>query len=158
MLFIGRYWPLVNYWTACFASWIMKEEAVGVGESYNIFNVDCRVGHDCQLVIATKLTLNLQYPQYTTEWSVPFETAPECLLKLRAWIEGEYADPQGLRPHFPFEIRFSEADDIWLSPGYKRRTCWIGIAQYKLLLLPLSYFVSLIWPGCTQTVWFRRTA
>ncbi|KAF8531209.1 D-arabinono-1,4-lactone oxidase-domain-containing protein [Gautieria morchelliformis] len=113
MLFIGRYWPLVNYWTACFASWIMKEEAVGVGESYNIFNVDCR------------------YPQYTTEWAVPFETAPECLLKLREWIEGEHADPQGLRPHFPFEIRFSEADDIWLSPGYKRRTCWIGIAQYK---------------------------
>jgi len=91
----------------------MKERAVGVGESHTIFNVDCR------------------YPQYTTEWALPFDRAPECLRDLHAWMEREHTDPDGLRPHFPFEIRFSEEDDIWLSPSYKRRTCWIGIAQYK---------------------------
>ena len=43
----------------------------------------------------------------------------------------ELADPHGLRPHFPVEIRFTDADDIWLSPSSGARTCWIGIIQYK---------------------------
>jgi L-gulonolactone oxidase len=46
-------------------------------------------------------------------------------------MDAEAADPCGLRPHFPFEIRFSAADDIWLSPSFGQETCWIGIAQYK---------------------------
>ncbi|THH06843.1 hypothetical protein EW145_g3801 [Phellinidium pouzarii] len=59
-----------------------------------------------------------KYPQYTTEWAVPLENAQQCLLELRTWVENEYADPNGIRPHFPIEIRFTEADDIWLSPGF----------------------------------------
>jgi len=113
MLYLGRFFPNVNTWTARFASWIMKDPAEGVGNSWEIFNVDCR------------------YPQHTTEWALPLDTAPACLRVLRSWIENQLADTHGLRPHFPFEIRFSEADDIWLSPAYGRRTCWIGIAQYK---------------------------
>jgi L-gulonolactone oxidase len=70
-------------------------------------------------------------PQHTTEWAIPFANAPACLRALLDWMDAEAADPRGLRPHFPFEIRFSAADDIWLSPSYGQETCWIGIAQYK---------------------------
>lgn len=72
-----------------------------------------------------------QYPQYTVEWAIPYERARECLLTLREWLERELADPSGTQPHFPIEIRFSEADDIWMSPSCGRRTCWIGLIQYK---------------------------
>jgi hypothetical protein len=43
----------------------------------------------------------------------------------------EFSDPNGLRPHFPIEVRFSDSDDIWLSPSNGQRTCWIGIVQFK---------------------------
>lgn len=75
-----------------------------------------------------------QYPQYTTEWAIPYENTQACLRELRRMFDGELADPHGLRPHFPVEIRFSDADDIWLSPSSGQRTCWIGIIQYKCVL------------------------
>ncbi|KAJ7899272.1 D-arabinono-1,4-lactone oxidase-domain-containing protein [Mycena olivaceomarginata] len=70
-----------------------------VDDSPTIFNVECR------------------YPQHTTEWAIPFVKAPACLRALHDWMDAEAADPHGIRPHFPFEIRFSAADDIWLSPN-----------------------------------------
>jgi L-gulonolactone oxidase len=58
-------------------------------------------------------------------------------------MNAEAADPKGIRPHFPFELRFSAADDIWLSPSCGQETCWIGIAQYKCVssLLPFLPFL-----------------
>ena len=50
---------------------------------------------------------------------------------MRDWLERELANPSGTQPHFPIEIRFSEADDIWMSPSSGQRTCWIGLIQYK---------------------------
>jgi len=120
-LFLGRYWPIWNTWTAIFASWLMKEKSVGVDDSWKIFNVDCR------------------YPQHTIEYGLPIANVPACLLALQEFTQRELSDPEGLRPHFPFEIRLSEADDIWLSPAYGRRTCWIGVAQYKPYGLPVPY-------------------
>jgi L-gulonolactone oxidase len=73
----------------------------------------------------------LQYPQYTVEWAIPYERTKECLLTLKDWLERELANPSGTQPHFPIEIRFSEADDIWMSPSSGRQTCWIGLIQYK---------------------------
>ena len=72
-----------------------------------------------------------QYPQYTTEWAIPYDRTQACLHELRAWLDEELAAPSGLRPHFPVEIRFSDADDIWLSPSNGQKTCWIGLIQYK---------------------------
>jgi len=86
---------------------------VGIDDGYKIFNVDCR------------------YPQHTTEWAIPLHRSQACLRELRAWLEQELADPHGIRPHFPIEIRVSAADDIWLSPSNGQPTCWIGIVQYK---------------------------
>ena len=72
-----------------------------------------------------------QYPQYTTEWAIPYEHTEACLRELRAWLDHEIRGPGGLRPHCLLEIRFTDADDIWLSPGNGQRMCWIGIVQYK---------------------------
>jgi len=75
--------------------------------------------------------VDCRYPQHTTEWAIPYESARDCLCELRTWLDKEQADSRGLRFHFPIEIRFSDADDIWLSPSNGRQTCWIGIVQYK---------------------------
>jgi L-gulonolactone oxidase len=113
LLFAGRYFPSLNYWIGRLAAWLVLNKTVGVDDSYQIFNVDCR------------------YPQHTTEWAIPYESAQACLSELRIWLDKEHADSRGLRFHFPIEIRFSGADDIWLSPSNGRQTCWIGIVQYK---------------------------
>lgn len=62
---------------------------------------------------------------------MPYQNTVSALRELRSWLDEELVDPEGMRPHFPIEIRFSSADDIWLSPSYGQQTCWIGIVQYK---------------------------
>ncbi|KAJ7151809.1 D-arabinono-1,4-lactone oxidase-domain-containing protein [Mycena crocata] len=120
-LFVGRMFPYVNTLTGRFVAWLSSKPVTLIDDSHTIFNVECR------------------YPQHTTEWAIPFENAPRCLRELHDWMDGEAADPNGIRPHFPFEIRFSAADDIWLSPSYGQETCWIGIAQYKPYGLNVPY-------------------
>jgi len=113
LLFLGRYFTSLNLWTGRFAAWLVRERTVGIDDGHAIFNVDCR------------------YPQHTTEWAIPYENTQACLRELQSWLQSEFKDPQGLRPHFPIEVRFSAADDIWLSPSNGRVSCWIGIVQYK---------------------------
>ncbi|KAJ7094135.1 D-arabinono-1,4-lactone oxidase-domain-containing protein [Mycena epipterygia] len=120
-LFVGRYILYVNTLTGRFVAWLSSWDVTLVEDGPAIFNVECR------------------YPQHTTEWAIPFARAPTVLRALRAWMDAEAADPSGLRPHFPFEIRFSAPDDVWLSPSYGRETCWIGIAQYKPYTLNVPY-------------------
>lgn len=80
------------------------------------------------------ISLN-QYPQHTTEWAIPYQNTRACLRDIRAWLEKESTNPHGIRPHVPVEIRFSAADDIWLSPSNGRQTCWLGVVQYKFVCL-----------------------
>ena len=72
-----------------------------------------------------------QFAQHTTEWAIPYERTIACLLRLQEWLETEPYTTDGTYPHFPIELRFSAPDDIWLSPANGRRTCWIGIIQFK---------------------------
>lgn len=88
-----------------------------VGESVQIFNYDCL------------------FPQYTYEGVVPLSRAQACLKELQKWLESELEDWNGLRHHFPIEIRFSAQDDVWLSPTYETPGCYIGIVQYKYVEL-----------------------
>ena len=57
---------------------------------------------------------------------------------MRTWLQREIASADGLRPHFPIEIRVSAADEIWMSPSYGHRTTWIGIVQYKYVISPAA--------------------
>jgi len=113
LLFVGRFIPSLNFYTGAFVSSQAYPAASFLDVSHKVFNVDCL------------------FPQYTTEWSVPLSEATATLYELKGWLDREHADPKGLRPHFPIEIRVSQKDDIWLSPAYGQATVWIGIVQYK---------------------------
>ncbi|EPQ54361.1 gulonolactone oxidase Lgo1 [Gloeophyllum trabeum ATCC 11539] len=121
LLFLGLFAPTLNVWAGRLVSWLIQEPTDAVDDSHCIFNVEHR------------------YWQYTIEYAVDYREAPACLRDLRKWLDKEHSDPCGLRPHFPIEIRFSSADDIWLSPSNGRTTCWIGIAQYKPYGLDVPY-------------------
>jgi len=92
-----------------------------VGKSVAIFNYDCL------------------FPQYTYEGVVPIENTQAALKEMQVWLEGELRTSGGMRHHFPIEVRFTEEDDIWLSPTYKKRGCYIGIVQYKPYGQPVTY-------------------
>ncbi|GBE87097.1 L-gulonolactone/D-arabinono-1,4-lactone oxidase [Sparassis latifolia] len=121
LFFLGRYITSLNPWIGRFGAWLVRDNAVAIDDSYRIFNVDCK------------------FPQFTTEWAIPYENTRACLRELRAWLDEEHADPHGQRPHFPLEIRFSDSDDIWLSPSSGTKTCWVGIVQYKPYGLNVPY-------------------
>ena len=78
-------------------------------------------------------------PQYTYEGAVPYARTATCLADLNDWLTSELASPSGLRTHFPIEIRFTERDDIWLSPTYDQRATYIGAIQYRPFNLPVPY-------------------
>ena len=62
-----------------------------------------------------------------------------ALVTLRAWLDLEHAQANGERLHFPVEVRFVDADGIWMSPCYGRRSCYIGIVQYRPYGWPVRY-------------------
>lgn len=70
-------------------------------------------------------------PQYTYEGCVPYEQTGATLVSLDEWLRAELAKPKGLRGHFPIEIRFTDKDDIFLSPTYGMRGTYIGAIQYR---------------------------
>lgn len=113
LFFLGRFITSLNPLVGRFGAWLVSDYTVAVDDSYRIFNVDCK------------------YPQYTTEWAIPYAHARACLQEMQTWLDEEHANPNGLRPHFPIEIRFTNGDDVWLSPSNGGKACWIGIVQYK---------------------------
>lgn len=120
-LFLARLIPFLAYYIARYVAWMESAPSVVVGESGSILRTDCR------------------FAQHTTEWAIPYEYTKECLVQLNKWLEQEPYSTNGTYPHFPIELRFSAPDDIWLSPAYGRRTCWIGIIQFKPYGLPVRY-------------------
>lgn len=95
--------------------------AVRVADAPQVFNFDCL------------------FPQYTAEYAIPYEYTGAALLALRAWLDREHANDDGVRTHFPIEVRFVDADGIWLSPSYGRRSCYIGLVQFRPYGLPVRY-------------------
>ena len=131
LLFMGRTCSPLNALAARLTCWLNKEQSVRIDDGHRIFNIDCKVMFP-NLVEPFNHDLHpLQHSQFTTEWAIPFDNAKACLTEIDQWLKQEHADPHGLRPHCPVEVRFTAADDIWLSPSNGRRTCWIGIIQYR---------------------------
>lgn len=94
---------------------------VRVDDAPSVFNFDCL------------------FPQYTYEYAIPYEYTGAALRAIRAWLDEEHARPDGVRPHFPIEVRFVDADGIYLSHCYGRKTCFIGFIQFRPYGLPISY-------------------
>ncbi|MFX4293375.1 D-arabinono-1,4-lactone oxidase [Streptomyces bohaiensis] len=62
------------------------------------------------------------------EYALPREALPEVLEEVRRWV-----DRSGERIPFPAEIRFTPADDAWLSTAYGRPTAYLAVHQYHRL-------------------------
>ncbi|OCF44373.1 D-arabinono-1,4-lactone oxidase [Kwoniella heveanensis CBS 569] len=120
-LFVSRIFPSLTPAVGRWAWWLANEESVTVDEGYKILNFDCL------------------FPQYALEWAIDASLAKQCLQDLRVWLDQEAAAHDGLRAHFPLEIRWSSADDIYLSPSYGRETCWIGVVTYRPYGLAVPY-------------------
>jgi FAD-linked oxidoreductase len=59
------------------------------------------------------------------EYGLPRESLPEAFAGLRRII-----DSLPSRVVFPVEVRFTAADDLWLSHGYRRDSAYIAIHQF----------------------------
>ncbi|KAJ2253673.1 D-arabinono-1,4-lactone oxidase [Coemansia sp. RSA 455] len=92
-----------------------------IDDSYTVFNFDC------------------MFPQYVNEWAVPWENAADVLRQLRIWINAEERKPDGVRVHFPVEVRFVRESNVWLSPAYGRAVCYIGVIMYRPYNRPIPY-------------------
>ncbi|MFF4876959.1 D-arabinono-1,4-lactone oxidase [Micromonospora sp. NPDC000668] len=59
------------------------------------------------------------------EYGLPREALPEALAALQRIVDG-----LPFKVLFPVEVRFTAADDIWLSHGYGRDSAYIAVHQY----------------------------
>ncbi|MGC4854463.1 D-arabinono-1,4-lactone oxidase [Micromonospora sp. DT4] len=59
------------------------------------------------------------------EYGLPREALPEALTALRRIVDG-----LPFKILFPVEVRFTAADDIWLSHGYGRHNAYVAVHQY----------------------------
>jgi L-gulono-1,4-lactone dehydrogenase len=59
------------------------------------------------------------------EYAVPRAAVPEVLAGIEAYLARS-----GEQIGFPIEVRFADADDIWLSTAYGRETGYIAVHQY----------------------------
>ena len=84
-----------------------------INVSHAVFNMDCL------------------FQQYTDEWGIPYERSAAAIRALRDWLDEEAKLSNGERIHFPIEIRFTDADGIWLSHCQGRKTCFIGLVMYR---------------------------
>ncbi|WWC88457.1 uncharacterized protein L201_003368 [Kwoniella dendrophila CBS 6074] len=120
-LFVSRIFPSFTPLVGKWAWWLANQESDVVDDGYKILNFDCL------------------FPQYALEWAIDASLAKQCLQEMREWLNQEAADHNGLRVHFPIEIRWSAKDDIYLSPSYGRETCWIGVVTYRPYGLAVPY-------------------
>ena len=60
-----------------------------------------------------------------SEYAVPRTAVADVVLEVRSWLERHRAPLT-----FPLELRFTGADDIWLSTAYDRDNAYVAIHQY----------------------------
>ncbi len=129
LLLVARIFPSFTPWVGEWAWWLSKEDSEVVDDGYRVLNFDCLV---CLKDLPASARAEIpQFPQYALEWALPSINAKACLSEMRSWLAEEAAAHDGLRIHFPIEIRWTCEDDIWLSPSYGRETTWIGVVTYR---------------------------
>ncbi|KAG2194599.1 hypothetical protein INT46_002589 [Mucor plumbeus] len=117
LLNITRYSTyLIPYLTKLMFNTLHSQPVNVVDVSNKVFNFDCL------------------FPQYVNEWAIDWKDAPDALRKLDKFI-----NDNDLKVHFPVEIRFVDEDDVWLSPAYGRKTCYIGVIMYRPYGKPVPY-------------------
>lgn len=72
-------------------------------------------------------TFDCLFRQWTAEWAIDAHRAMEAFHAVRTMIDAH----QLTGVHFPVEFRFCDSDEIFMSPAVGRKTCWVGVVQYK---------------------------
>lgn len=80
---------------------------------------DVNYGHK---IFATSRLVRFQEMEY----NIPAEHFIPAMHEIEAHIR-----ERQFHVHFPLECRFGRADDIWLSPAYKRDSAYIAVHMYK---------------------------
>lgn len=72
-----------------------------------------------------------------SEFALPRAAAGEAIAEMQRWYarSGEHVS-------FPVEVRFTAADDIWLSTGYERDNVYIAVHQFHRTD-PTRYFAAM---------------
>lgn len=60
------------------------------------------------------------------EYAIPVEHVADVLREVQ-----EIVDRRGHRVSFPLEVRFTPADDVWLSTAYGRETAYVAVHMYQ---------------------------
>ncbi|KAG0229971.1 hypothetical protein BGW42_001202 [Actinomortierella wolfii] len=136
MLYVTRFIPNLIPALSRFMFWATQSRRIErVDTSFKVFNFDCL------------------FPQYTTEWAIPWSRTSDALRALEQFVEHDQTLINGnegdkgrrVRVHSPVEIRFVKKDDIWLSPAYMVDICYIGLIMYRPYGLPVPY--KRMWTG-----------
>ncbi|WP_456696911.1 D-arabinono-1,4-lactone oxidase [Aeromicrobium sp. P5_D10] len=60
-----------------------------------------------------------------SEFALPREALPGVLTELASWFGAGHENIS-----FPIEVRFTAADDVWMSTGHERDNCYVAVHQY----------------------------
>lgn len=60
-----------------------------------------------------------------SEFALPRAALPDVLAELKGWFGDGHENIS-----FPIEVRFTAADDIWMSTGHERDNCHVAVHQY----------------------------
>ena len=71
-----------------------------------------------------------------SEFAMPREALPDVIAGLQAWFDAGHETVS-----FPIEVRFTGADDVWMSTGHERDNCYVAVHQY-VRSDPTAYFAA----------------
>ncbi|KAL8614381.1 hypothetical protein ACOMHN_007719 [Nucella lapillus] len=130
--FIPSLVPAINrgYYRLLYAHCAEKTD-----RSYRVFNFDCLFRqYVMEWAIPRWVIPRWVIPRWAIpRWAIPREKVGVVLTELGSWITNSK-----FPAHFPVEVRFVKADDIYLSPAYGRDSCYINIIMYR----PYNKYVS----------------
>jgi L-gulonolactone oxidase len=113
--------------------------------SNTVFSAACRVGRAVPALVpgitaiearalSARVYTAASYQAFCTprrvrfvemEYGLPRDALPEAFTRLRSIV-----DALPFKVIFPVEVRFTAADDVWLSHGYGRDNAYVAIHQY----------------------------
>ena len=97
-------------------SWIPRINAIAAGALSAREYVD-----DSYNVFVSPRTVRFR----ESEFAMPREALPHVLDELKAWFAAGHENIS-----FPIEVRFTAADDVWMSTGHDRDNCYVAVHQY----------------------------
>lgn len=71
-----------------------------------------------------------------SEFAMPRAALPDVIAGLQRWFSAGHETVS-----FPIEVRFTAADDVWMSTGHERDNCYVAVHQYHRLD-PTAYFAA----------------